>query len=107
MSEEEQRRQLTFVVVGGGPTGVELAGAIAELARYTLARDFRNIDPGAARIILVEAGDRLLKAFPEALSAYAKQKLERLGVEVRLNHRVAVKGDEGVCLGDRLIPRLR
>ena len=104
MSEEEQRRQLTFVVVGGGPTGVELAGAIAELARHTLARDFRNIDPGAAQIVLVEAGDRLLKAFPEALSAYAKQKLERLGVEVRLNHRVAVKGDEGVCLGDRLIP---
>jgi NADH dehydrogenase len=104
MSEEEQRRQLTFVVVGGGPTGVELAGAIAELARYTLSRDFRNIDPGAARIILVEAGDRLLKAFPEALSAYAKEKLERLGVEVRLKHRVAVKGDQGVCLGDRLIP---
>ncbi len=104
MSDEEQRRQLTFVVIGGGPTGVELAGAIAELARYTLSRDFRNIDPGAARIILVEAGDRLLKAFPEALSAYAKQKLERLGVEVRLKHRVAVKGDEGVCLGDRLIP---
>ena len=104
MSEEEQRRQLTFVVVGGGPTGVELAGAIAELARHTLARDFRNINPGSARVILVEAGDRLLKAFPESLSVYAKQKLERLGVEIRLNHRVAVKGEEGVCLGDHLIP---
>ena len=64
MSEAEQRRQLTFVVIGGGPTGVEMAGAIAELARYTLARDFRNIDPSSARIIIVEAGDRLLRAFP-------------------------------------------
>jgi NADH dehydrogenase len=104
MSEQEQRRQLTFVIIGGGPTGVELAGAIAELARHTLARDFRNINPRSARVILVEAGGRLLKAFPEALSAYAKQKLESLGVEVRLNHRVAVRGNEGVCLGDRVIP---
>jgi NADH:ubiquinone reductase (H+-translocating) len=64
MSEEERRRQLTFVIVGGGPTGVEMAGAIAELARFTLARDFRNIDPSSARVILVEAGDRLLRAFP-------------------------------------------
>src|SRR6516162_9896611 len=80
MSEEERRRQLTFVVVGGGPTGVEMAGAIAELARFTLARDFRNIDPGAARVILVEAADRLLRAFPPELSAYAKRELEQLGV---------------------------
>ncbi len=104
MTEEEQRRQLTFVVIGGGPTGVEMAGAIAELARHTLASDFRNINPGSARVILVEAGDRLLKAFPETLSAYAKQKLERLGVEVRLNHRVAVRANEGACIGDMLIP---
>ena len=61
MSEEERRRQLTFVIIGGGPTGVEMAGAIAELARYTLASDFRNINPRSARIILVEAGDRLLR----------------------------------------------
>jgi NADH dehydrogenase len=104
MSEEERRRQLTFVIIGGGPTGVEMAGAIAELARYTLASDFRNINPGSARIILVEAGDRLLKAFPEKLSAYAKRKLEKLGVEVLLNHRVEVRADEGACIGDMVIP---
>ena len=73
MSEEERRCQLTFVVVGGGPTGVEMAGAIAELARFTLARDFRNIDPSSARVILVEAADRLLRAFPPELSTYAKR----------------------------------
>lgn len=104
MSEEERRRQLTFVIVGGGPTGVEMAGAIAELARFTLARDFRNIDPGSARVILVEAGDRLLRAFPDKLSAYAKRKLEQLGVEVRLDQRVEVRGDEGAFIGDMLIP---
>src|SRR5262252_6294594 len=99
-SEEERRRQLTFVIVGGGPTGVEMAGAIAELARFTLARDFRNIDPGSARVILVEAGDRLVRAFPEKLSAYAKGELERLGVEVLLNQRVEVRRDEGAFVGD-------
>ena len=104
MSEEERRRQLTFVIIGGGPTGVELAGAIAELARYTLASDFRNINPGSARIILVEAGDRLLRAFPEDLSTYAKQRLEKLGVEVLLNHRVEVRGAEGAFIGDMLVP---
>ena len=104
MSEAEQRRQLTFVVIGGGPTGVEMAGAIAELARYTLARDFRNIDPSSARIIIVEAGDRLLRAFPEDLSAYAKGALERLGVEVMLNKMVEVRGEQGAFIGDMLIP---
>ncbi len=104
MTEEERKRQLTFVVIGGGPTGVEMAGAIAELARYTLASDFRNINPGAARVILVEASDRLLRAFPEKLSAYAKRTLEKLGVEVLLNHRVEVKGAEGAFIGDMLIP---
>jgi len=103
MSDAEQRRELTFVVIGGGPTGVEMAGAIAELARYTLARDFRNIDPRSARVILVEAGDRLLRAFPEDLSAYAKRALERLGVEVTLNKRVEVR-EEGAFIGDMLIP---
>jgi NADH dehydrogenase len=103
MSEEERRRQLTFVIVGGGPTGVEMAGAIVELARFTLARDFRNIDPGSARVILVEAGDRLLRAFPEKLSAYAKGELERLGVEVLLNQKVEVRSDEGAFVGDMLI----
>ncbi len=104
MSEEERKRQLTFVIIGGGPTGVELAGAVAELARYTLASDFRNINPGAARIILVDAGDRLLRAFPETLSAYAKRTLEKLGVEVMLNRRVEVRGGEGAFIGDMLIP---
>ena len=104
MSEEERRRQLTFVIIGGGPTGVEMAGAIAELARYTLASDFRNINPGSARVILVEAGDRLLRAFTETSSAYAKRTLEKLGVEVLLNRRVEVRGEEGAFIGDMLIP---
>ena len=104
MSEAERRRQLTFVVIGGGPTGVEMVGAIAELARYTLARDFRNIDPSSARVIVVEAADRLLRAFPENLSAYAKRALERLGVEVLLNRTVEVRGEEGAFIGDMLIP---
>lgn len=104
MTEEERRRQLTFVIVGGGPTGVEMAGAIAELARFTLARDFRNIDPSAARVILVEAADRLLRAFPPTLSTYAKRELERLGVEVRLSERVEVRGSQGAFVGQALIP---
>jgi len=103
-SEEERQRQLTFVVVGGGPTGVEMAGAIAELARYALAADFRRIDPQLARVVLVEAGDRLLKAFPEHLSAYAKKALEDLGVEVRLNSFVTVEGERGAAIGEDLIP---
>ena len=104
MSEEERKRQLTFVIIGGGPTGVEMAGAIAELARYTLASDFRNINPKAARVILVEASGRLLNAFPEKLSAYAKLALEKLGVEVVLNRSVEVRGNEGAFVGDMLIP---
>jgi NADH:ubiquinone reductase (H+-translocating) len=104
MNEEERQRQLTFVIIGGGPTGVEMAGAIAELARYTLARDFRNTNPSCARIILVEAGDRLLRSFPEKLSGYAKRRLEELGVEVLLDRRVEVRGIEGAFIGDMLIP---
>jgi NADH dehydrogenase len=103
-SEQERNRQLTFVVVGGGPTGVEMAGAIAELARYALAADFRHINPRLARVVLVEAGDRLLKAFPEDLSAYAKTALEDLGVEVRLDSFVTVEGERGAAIGDDLIP---
>lgn len=79
----DTRRALTFVVVGGGPTGVELAGTIAELAHTTLARDFRQVDPASARIILFEAGPRLLSGFPDRLSDYARTALEALGVEVR------------------------
>lgn len=80
---EEARRLMTFVVVGAGPTGVETAGTIAEMARMTLRHDFRRIDPTKARVILFEAGPRVLTAFPETLSAYAKTALEELGVEVR------------------------
>jgi NADH dehydrogenase FAD-containing subunit len=78
--ESERRRLLTFVVIGGGPTGVELSGAIAELARKALASDFRNIDPCATRVVLVESGPRVLATFPEKLSAAARQALEKLGV---------------------------
>ena len=77
-----QRRLLTFAIAGGGPTGVEMAGAIAELARHTLVCDFRNIDPSSARVVLVEAGPRILPSFPESLSASAAAQLGKLGVEV-------------------------
>lgn len=79
---ERQKALMTTVVIGGGPTGVEMAGAAAELARFTLARDFRRIHPPSARIILIEAGPRLLATFPESLSSYARRSLERLGVVV-------------------------
>ena len=82
---EERQRLMDIVVVGGGPTGVEMAGAIAELVRFALAKDFRNIDPRAARIFLIEAGPRLLPALPPDLSEDAKRYLERMGVEVRLS----------------------
>ena len=85
---EERRRLLTFVLVGAGPTGVELAGSIAELARFALRRDFRTIDPRATRVVLIEAGPRVLNGFPERLSAYAERELERMGVEVRTNTMV-------------------
>jgi NADH dehydrogenase len=84
--EGDQRRRrslLTFVVIGGGPTGVELAGALAEISRLSLPRDFRRIDPGSARIVLIEAGPSLLASFPESLREAARADLERLGVEVR------------------------
>nr|WP_294551833.1 FAD-dependent oxidoreductase [uncultured Rhodopila sp.] len=85
---EEQARCLTFVICGGGPTGVELAGAIAELARHGLAGEYRRIDPASARIILVQSGDRVLPSFPETLSAAARRALESLGVDVRVGSRV-------------------
>jgi NADH:quinone reductase (non-electrogenic) len=81
---DERRRLLNFVVVGGGPTGVEMAGAVAELAKRALASDFRSIDPRCARIILIEAGPRLLAPFAPSLSEAARRSLEQLGVEVRL-----------------------
>jgi NADH dehydrogenase len=91
-----RRRLLTIVLVGGGPTGVELAGSIAELARFTLKRDFRNIDPTTARILLLEAGPQLLTGFHPKLAAYAKTALERLRVEVRLNTPVETIDADGV-----------
>ncbi|MDW6025282.1 NAD(P)/FAD-dependent oxidoreductase [Mesorhizobium sp. BAC0120] len=96
----ERARLLTFVVVGGGPTGVELAGAIVELARKAIVSDFRHIDSSAARVILVEAGPRLLPAFPEDLSASARRQLEKLGVEVRLGQAVTQCDAAGVTLAD-------
>jgi NADH dehydrogenase len=97
--EAERRRLLTFVVIGGGPTGVELAGALAELANAALARDFRHIDPTAARIVLVEAGPRLLPSLPPRLSERAARALTRLGVEVRLGAAITNCDAEGAVLG--------
>jgi NADH dehydrogenase len=94
--DAERQRLLTFVIVGGGPTGVEMAGAIAELARKALSTDFRNIDPRLARVILIESGHRVLAHFPETLSAAAERALDRLGVEVRIGTRVSRCGPEGV-----------
>jgi NADH dehydrogenase len=97
---------LTFVIVGGGPTGVEMAGAVAELAHRALARDFREIDPRHTRVILVEAGSELLSPFPAELRAYSKRALEKLGVEVRLGSPVTQCDAGGVDLaGERLEAR--
>jgi NADH:quinone reductase (non-electrogenic) len=96
---DERRRLMNLVVVGGGPTGVELAGAIAELTRRALAKDFRNIDPRVARIILVEAGPRLLPGFPKDLSDDATRRLKQLGVEVRLSAPVTGIDSSGVEIG--------
>ncbi len=96
-------RLLRFVIVGAGPTGVELAGTIAELAHYTLAADFRRIDPRSATIILVEAGPRVLSAFRERQSTYAETSLEKLGVQIRVNAAVTDVGSTGVTLaGERI-----
>ena len=102
-SEESRRKFMNFVVVGGGPTGVEMAGAIAELAKQALSHDFRRIDPRDARIILAEGGPRLLGAFPEDLSDYTRQSLEKIGVEVMLNRSVSDITSLGVQIGDDFI----
>lgn len=95
---------LTFVIVGGGPTGVELAGAITEIARHTIARDFRSIDPAQARVILVEAGPRVLAMYPPNLSESAERTLRSLGVEVRTNSMVTAITEDAVHAGDAVIP---
>lgn len=101
---EDRRRFLTFVVIGAGPTGVEMAGAIAELAHVALRHDFRTIDPREARIVLVEAGPRVLPAFPPELSAAARKALERLQVEVRLGTPVSNCDESGVTIGEEHLP---
>jgi NADH dehydrogenase len=98
-----QRALLTFVVVGGGPTGVELAGAIADISRTVLVRDFRHIDPRSARVVLLEAGPRVLPAFAESLSKHAEGDLRTLGVEVRTSSAVTGIDREGVNVGGERI----
>ncbi|MEL6487384.1 MAG: NAD(P)/FAD-dependent oxidoreductase [Pseudomonadota bacterium] len=96
---ERIKRLLTFVIVGAGPTGVELAGAIAELAKLNVEREFRTVDPASARVILVQSGPRILPAFPEELSVKAHAALEALGVEIRTGGRVTQIGETEVCIG--------
>jgi NADH dehydrogenase len=100
---DARRRHLTFVLVGGGPTGVELAGAIGEMSRYTLARDFRAIDPRQTRVILIEAGPRILPAFGDVLAARAMRALESLGVQVWTGARVNDISRDGVSIGSEQI----
>jgi NADH:quinone reductase (non-electrogenic) len=102
--EAARKAAMTFVIIGGGPTGVEMAGAIAEIARYTLAKDFRHIDPSQTRVILIEGEPRLLAAFPEDLSASALKQLADLGVEVRTGARATALTEAGVQVGDEFIP---
>jgi NADH dehydrogenase len=104
--KDVQKRQawMTFVIVGGGPTGVELAGALSEVSKHALARDFRAIDPASARILLLQGGDRVLPSFPESLTAKARDQLTRLGVEVRINAQVTDIDAESVSIGEERIP---
>ena len=102
--EAERRAALNFVIIGGGPTGVEMAGAIAEISRHTLAKDFRHIDPSQARVILIEGEPRLLAAYPEDLSASARKQLEDLGVEVRTGTRATKLSEAGVQVNGEFIP---
>ncbi|HVB21750.1 MAG TPA: NAD(P)/FAD-dependent oxidoreductase [Ktedonobacteraceae bacterium] len=101
---EKRDALLTFVLVGAGPTGVEMAGAIGELAHKALAADFRNIDPKSARIILVEAGPRILPVYPESQSSKAQKALNRLGVEVRTSAAVENITEDGVVIAGKLLP---
>ena len=104
---ERRRAWLTFAVVGGGPTGVELAGAISEIGRESLARDFRNVDPAQARVVLIEAAPRILSAFSADLAERARRQLERIGVEVRLQALVTSIDAEGATLSVAGAPPLR
>jgi NADH dehydrogenase len=100
---DRRRAELTFVVIGGGPTGVEMAGALAEISRQSLARDFRHFDPGSARIILLEGGPAILSAFPPDLQGAAYKDLERLGVDVRTGSVVTSVSNGTVSVGDQTI----
>src|SRR5213596_746453 len=102
--EAARRAALNFVIIGGGPTGVEMAGAIAEISRHTLAKDFRHIDPSEARVVLIEGEPRLLAAYPEDLSASARKQLEDLGVEVRTGARATNLSEAGVQVNGEFIP---
>ncbi len=103
-SAEERTAWLNFAVVGGGPTGVELAGTLAEIARHTLRNEFRRIDPAEAKVRLLEAGPRVLSSFPESLSAKARAQLDRLGVEVVTGLPVEAIDADGYALGGRRVP---
>jgi NADH dehydrogenase len=95
---------LSFAIVGGGPTGVELAGTLSEIAHHTLRREFRHIDPASAKVRLIEAGPRVLSSFPESLSEKARAQLQRLGVEVMTGTPVDMIDDEGIRLGGAFVP---
>ena len=95
---------MTFVIIGGGPTGVEMAGAIAEIARHTLARDFRHIDPSSARVVLIEGESQVLATFPEDLRTSAMKQLQDLGVEIRTGVRATDLTEAGLGVGDEFIP---
>ena len=99
----DQKKHLTFVIVGGGPTGVELAGAIGEMSRFTIAKEFRNIDPKLTKVILIEAGPRILPSFTEASSSQATRDLEKLGVQVWTSSPVTQVDDRGVAVGEERI----
>src|SRR5881398_938460 len=102
--EAARKAAMNFVIIGGGPTGLEMAGAIAEISRYTLAKDFRHIDPSEARVILIEGEPRLLAAYPEDLSASARKQLMDLGVEVRTGARATNLTEAGVQVDSEFIP---
>ena len=101
---EKRKALLCFVIVGGGPTGVELAGTIAELAQHTLNGEFRNIDTTKTRVVLIEASDRVLPSFTETLSTYAKSALENLGVDVELGNPVSQCDENGVVYSNKFLP---